>query len=101
MAYLSLDIAKRHLNIEPEYTDDDALIEQYIGTAELMVELDIHESLTSLEVEPGKIPAPLIQAMLLLVGTYYVARETIAFGVIKQELPAYDHLVSKYRNYSK
>lgn len=99
--YVELSLAKRHLNIEPEFTDDDALIKQYIGTAELMVELDIHESLTTFETEPGVLPAPLVQAMLLLVGTYYVARETVAFGVIKQELPAYDHLVSKYRNYAK
>ena len=99
--YVDLSLAKRHLNIEPEFTDDDVLIQQYINTAELMVELDIHESLSTLQTESGALPAPLIQAMLLLVGTYYVARETIAFGVIKQELPAYDHLVSKYRNYAK
>lgn len=100
MGYLSLELAKRHLNIEQAFAADDELIEQYIATAELMVELDIHVELSSLEVD-GKLPAPLVQAMLLLVGTYYVARETIAFGVIKQEIPAYDHLVSKYRNYAR
>lgn len=99
--YVDLALAKEHLRIEPEYTGQDRLILQYIAQAELMVELDIHEDLSTFEDGEGKLPKPLEGAILLLMATYYNSEGNIAFGVIKQELPMYDHIISKYRNYSK
>ncbi|MBR7170373.1 MAG: phage gp6-like head-tail connector protein [Alistipes sp.] len=101
MAYTSLELAKQHLNLEAEYTDDDALIQSYINAAEMLVHADVGESEADLVAKYGAIPAPLQVATLLVVGTFYTARETVAFGAIMQKVPTYDILVSKYRNYSR
>ena len=49
----------------------------------------------------GEIPAPLRQAMLLLIGNYYASRESVAFGVLVQDTKAYKHLIGLYRDYSR
>lgn len=101
MAYISLELAKKHLNLEPDFVDDDTLIMQYTTAAEMTVLLDVNaSSFEELETEPGVLPAPLQQAILLLLGTYYGSRESIVYGVIMQQVPAYKHLISLYRNYA-
>ena len=86
MACITLAEAKRHLNIEDDFEDDD----QYISVP-----------LAELEGETGEIPAPLRQAMLLLIGNYYASRESVAFGVLVQDTKAYKHLIGLYRDYSR
>lgn len=101
MAYISLERAKQHLNLEPDFVDDDELILQYIDAAELTVLLEVNaSSFEELETEPGKLPAPLQQAILLLLGTFYGSRESIVYGVIMQQVPAYKHLIHLYRNFA-
>lgn len=101
MAYFSLERAKQHLNLEPDFVDDDELILQYIDAAELTVLLEVNAtSFEELETEPGKLPAPLQQAILLLLGTFYGSRESIVYGVIMQQVPAYKHLIHLYRNFA-
>lgn len=101
MAYISLERAKQHLNLEPDFVDDDELILQYIDAAELTVLLEVNaSSFEELETEPGKLPAPLQQAILLLLGTFYGSRESIVYGVITQQVPAYKHLIHLYRNFA-
>ena len=72
MAYVTLEEAKKHLNIDADFTDDDDYVTSLISAAEKVVALDICVPLEELEEEPGKIPAPLRQAVLLMVGNYYV-----------------------------
>lgn len=101
MAYISLERAKQHLNLESDFVDDDELILQYIDAAELTVLLEVNaSSFEELETEPGKLPAPLQQAILLLLGTFYGSRESIVYGVIMQQVPAYKHLIHLYRNFA-
>lgn len=100
MAYTTLERAKKHLNIEPDFTDDDEYITSLIDVAESVVEEDVCRLLSDLEDERGSIPAPLQQAILLQIGTHYASREGIAFGVQVHEIPSYKHLVGLYRNYS-
>lgn len=100
MSYISLDTAKRHLNIDADYTEDDTYISSLIEVAELVVAKDICSELNVLE-EAGKIPAPLTHAALLLVGNYYANREPVAFAAAMQVPLTYEHLVSKYRNYEQ
>ena len=101
MAYISLELAKAHLNLEPDFVDDDRLIQEYIDAAELTVLLDVNaSSFEELETESGELPAPLRQAILLLLGTFYGSRESIVYGVIMQQVPAYKHLIGLYRNYA-
>lgn len=99
--YVSLEEARKHLNIEPDFTDDDDYIKDLIDSAELVVEKDICVSLAEVEVTEGRIPPPLKRAILLLVGSFYASRETEAFGVLVSKLPRYNHIVGLYRDYSR
>ena len=101
MAYVTLEEAKKHLNIDADFTDDDDYVTSLISAAEKVVALDICVPLEELEEEPGKIPAPLRQAVLLMVGNYYVSRESLVFGAVVHETPSYKHLIGLYRDYSK
>jgi hypothetical protein len=100
-AYVSLEEARKHLNIEPDFTDDDDYITDLIESAELVVEKDICTPLSEIEAVEGRIPPPLKRAILLLVGTFYASRETEAYGVLVSKLPAYNHIIGLYRDYSR
>ncbi len=100
-AYITLEEAKKHLNIEPDFTDDDAYITSLVEAAEIVVAEDICTPLYETELGTGDLPAPLRQAILLMVGTFYASRETLAFGVLVNETPAYRHLIGLYRNYMR
>lgn len=101
MAYITLELAKKHLNVEESYTDDDSYIKLLIGASENAVSKDICENLKDIESEPGKLPDSLVFAILLQIGDYYSNRETMAFGCTVKALPTYDKLIGHYRNYSK
>ena len=101
MACITLAEAKRHLNIEDDFEDDDQYISSLIAVAQEVVAQDICVPLAELEGETGEIPAPLRQAMLLLIGNYYASRESVAFGVPVQDTKAYKHLIGLYRDYSR
>lgn len=99
--YISLEEAKKHLNIEAEFTDDDKYISDLVSAAEYVVAEDICTPLKEIEDEEGEIPPPLRQAILLMIGTFYASRETIAFGVLVNTVPTYKYLISLYRDYSR
>ena len=99
MAYITLEEAKRHLNIEADYTDDDSYITTLIDAAEGKVAEDILRPLKELEDEQGAIPAPLRQAILLQVGDFYASREDTVYGVIVHSTGAYRSIVGLYRRY--
>lgn len=101
MACITLAEAKRHLNIEDDFEDDDQYISSLIAVAQEVVAQDICVPLAELEGETGEIPAPLRQAMLLLIGNYYASRESVAFGALVQDTKAYKHLIGLYRDYSR
>ena len=58
MKYVSLDLAKKHLYIETEYTDDDSIIGVYVAAAEGAVANHIRRELDTLEDSEGKLPYP-------------------------------------------
>ena len=98
MAYVDLQLAKRHLNVEQEFTDDDEYIS---GLIEVVVSKDICVELDTLVEEGGKdIPAPLRQCILLMVGQFYANREPVAFAQTSEVPLSYSHLVALYRNYA-
>lgn len=101
-AYVTLEIAKSHLSVEPDFTDDDIYIENLVKVAEVRVAKELcvsPEELATLDggVEP---PAPVIQAILLIVGTYYANRESITAVRMKEIPGGVSHLLQLYRNYS-
>jgi hypothetical protein len=99
--YVTLAEAKKHLNIEPDFVDDDDYVMLCVDSAEEVVAQDVCISLSDIEDEQGKIPAPLQRAILLMAGTFYTSRETIVYGQLVHKIPAYDHIIGLYRNYAK
>ncbi len=98
--YISLELAKKQLNLEPSFTDDDKYIVGLIEMAEQAVRTHVNEDLESIaEKNGGCIPAPLFQAMLLLIGTMYQNREVV--GTRSVTLPFnYEYLIQLYQNYN-
>ena len=97
--YIELDYAKKHLNIEPDFTEDDEYILGLISMAEQAVRVHVNEDFDKLaEANGGCFPAPLEQAMLLMIGNMYQNREPVTNKAI--ELPYnYRYLIDLYRNY--
>ena len=97
--YVSLDDAKRHLNIDSWFEDEDALIEDLILVSQKAVENDIKYSLEETLNEYGQLDMPLKQAILLMVGQLYRNREVSSELTFKEVPKAYDYLLQPYRNY--
>lgn len=98
--YLKLYQIKKHLNIDADFTDDDEYLMDLASVAENAVQSHIDINLRELEDEDGTIPMPIIQSMLLMVGTLYSKRESIVFGSASEVPLAYDYLLGLYRNYN-
>lgn len=97
--YLKLQEIKKHLNINEDFNDDDLYLLDLAKVTENIVQKHIDRELAELEDEDGNIPSPLAHAMLLLIGTYYASRESVAY-VSTTELPhAYDYIIALYKNY--
>lgn len=98
--YITLELAKRHLNIEPDFHDDDEYIVGLIDVAEQAVRVDVNDDLETIaERNGGCIPTPLFQAALLMLGNLYQNREIV--GAKTVALPfGYKYLIDLYRNYN-
>lgn len=98
--YISLDYAKKHLNIEDDFKDDDEYILGLINAAEQSVRVHVNEDYDTLaEKNGGCLPAPLLQAMLIALGNWYQNREPL--GTRNLALPFnYQYLIDLYRNYN-
>lgn len=84
--YVSVEEAKRHLNIDEMITQDDEIIEAICEAAQDAVETHLNRSLTDLEVQPGKLRAAINHALKLMIGNLYSNRE--ASGPVKMvEVP--------------
>ena len=100
MQYLKLELIKKHLNMDESFHDDDSYLEALGDVVEEITEKHIDVSLKTLTADNnGKIPTPLKQAMLLLLGTYYNNRENVAFGSSSEIPVTYSYLLSLYQNY--
>lgn len=100
--YVTLDLAKKHLSVEDSFTDDDGYIEALVDVAEAKVAKELCIKPEDLATIDGgeAIPAPLIQAILLTIGTYYANRENVAVANLKEIPTGVSHLIHLYRDYS-
>lgn len=99
--YLSLEDAKAHLNIMPDYHDEDGIVEDAVAAAEEYVAMDVCVPLSEFKNERGEIPAPLIQAIKLILGDFYAVRESVVLGTLVHKNPRYESIIGLYRNYSR
>lgn len=96
---VSLDILKKHLNIESSFTADDTYITELEGVAEQVISQDLCMDIEDIESDTVGVPKPLLQAIKLLVGQYYANREPVAFASSSEVPLTYRHLISLYRKY--
>ena len=98
--YLSLDDVKKHLYID--HNDEDRYLCDLITVAEDAVKTDLNlDSLCEIEDETGMLPASVIQAMLLLIGTLYANRESVTYGTPHTVPHSYEYLLDLNRRYIK
>lgn len=98
--YLDLSTIKQHLYID--HNDDDRYLCDLESVAEDAVRADLNlDSLEEIEDEKGMLPASVIQAMLLLVGTLYANRESVSYGSPVKVPHTYDYLLSLHRIYNR
>lgn len=97
---ITLEDAKKHLNLEADYVEDDSYIQSLIEVAEQAVEVNVNEKLEELADEEGNIPKPLLQAMLLMIGNLYQNREMVAPMKITALPYNYEYLINLYKNYN-
>lgn len=96
--YLTIADVKRHLIID--HTDDDLYLADLITVAEDAVKRDLNLfSLKDIEDCNGMLPATVMQAMLLLIGTLYANRESVSYGNPTVVPHSYNYLIDLYRNY--
>lgn len=96
--YLSVNDVKRHLIID--HNDDDLYIADLITVAEDAVRRDLNlYSLKDIEDCTGMLPASVMQAMLLLIGTLYANRESVTYGTPHTVPHSYEYLIALARNY--
>ena len=97
---LTLERVKQHLNLEPDFTEDDQYLLGLIDMAEKAVRVHVNEDLKDIAKRNGGFPTPLLPALLLMVGQMYMNRALI--GTTIEELPLnYKYLIDLFRNYNK
>jgi uncharacterized phage protein (predicted DNA packaging) len=97
--YINLDTIKKHLNINSDFTDDDEYLIGLESVAERVVEKNIDCDLSYYCNECGELEAPLLHAMLLLIGNYYANRESVAFANSTNVPYSYQYLIDLFRDY--
>ena len=100
MNWLTLEQIKKHLNIDEYFHDDDAYLTDLGMVAEQAVEKHIDYPLSAIaSVNKEELPQPIIQAMLLLIGNFYLNRESVSFAAAAPVPHAFDYLMALYQNY--
>lgn len=85
--FILLDDAKKQLNIDKSFTDDDNYIIHLIQVAEDAISKRIDRKLDEM-VDPktGYLPKSVIQSILILIGQFYANREA-TINVSANEIP--------------
>ena len=99
--YLTIAQAKKHLNLEDDFIEDDDYISDLIDVSECVVENHIHQKLIDLAAANDGILYPsIIHACLLMLGNFYVNREIVSFSTKTLAIPFnYQYLLDPYINY--
>ncbi|MBY5942774.1 head-tail connector protein [Halomonas sp. DP5N14-9] len=104
---LDLPTIKLHCRLDPDYTEEDDLLEVYSQAASRFIENQTDRTLyASSDSVPDEDDCPLVMdgsvrtAMLLLIGHWYENREAVVVGTITSEVPmAVEALIQPYRIY--
>lgn len=90
---ITIDELKQHLNIEPDYHGEDSYLQSLIDAAKVVVQKHICDSIDGKS--EGQLP--LAHAVKLLVGTWYMNRESLSN--LQRGNHSYEYILSLYKNY--
>ena len=97
--YITLEEAKKHLLVDPDFNEDNEYIQALINTAEEAVSLNINTNLTAIA-DGGELPSSVKSAVLLLIGNLYANREPVAYTAVNKVPYTFDYLIALNKNYS-
>lgn len=90
---ITLDEIKQHLNIEKEWNGDNQYLQSLLDAAKVVVQKHICDSIDGKS--EGQLP--LAHAVKLLVGTWYMNRESLSN--LNKANHSYEYILSLYKNY--
>ena len=96
MKFLTLEKIKAQLRIEPNFHDEDTILEVYGESAETTLLNYLNRPYADIIGSYGDVPLPLVQASLMLVDTSYQHRSPISVTNISQVPYTFDLLVKPY-----
>lgn len=96
LKWLTLERIKQQCRIEPEFTDEDAILTEYGESAEETLLNYLNRSYEDIMSIYGRIPAPLRQASLLLVDTSYQYRSPVSSQSMSLVPYTFDLMVKPY-----
>ena len=96
--YITLQEAKKHLQIDADFTDDDNYIITLIQVAEDSVSQHLDIALRELLTD-GKLPSAIQHSILLMVGNLYANREPVAYTSVVKVPYTLDYLLGLYKHY--
>lgn len=96
MKWLTLTKIKQQLRIEPDFTDEDDVLEMYGESAEEVILNYLNRSYEDVVEIYGHMPAPLIHASLMLVDTSYQYRSPVSTQNMSLVPYTFDILVKPY-----
>lgn len=92
---ITLDEIKAHLNIEKDWHGEDQYLQSLLDAAQVIVQKHICDDIDG--VKEGE-QIPLLHAIKLLVGTWYMNRESLSN--LQKGNHSYEYILSLYKNYS-
>lgn len=96
--YITIDEAKKHLNVDDSYKDDDTYIGDLIKVAEDSVAQHLDIALDDLVVD-GVLPSAISHSILLMVGNLYANREPVAYSSVVKVPYTLEYLLGLYKHY--
>ena len=97
--YITLSEAKRHLNLDEWFVEDDGYITEIIKASESIVEKRIGKPLNKCIDKGGELDPSVKHSILLLIGTYYNQREATSPSNISKVPYAFDFLADLNKKY--
>ena len=91
---ITLDEIKAHLNIELDWHSEDQYLLSLLAAAKVVVQKHICDDIDGMSEEQK----PLAHAIKLLVGTWYMNRESLSN--LNKANHSYEYILSLYKNYN-
>ena len=96
MKWLTLERIKAQLRIEPDFHDEDDLLEEYGESAEEVLLNYLNRTYEDVIEVYGRVPAPLRHASMMLVDTSYQYRSPVSAQNMSLVPYTFDLLVKPY-----